>query len=233
MNERRLALFDIDGTLTATNDVDDECYTQALAAELGLTPAEIRWSDAPHITDAGITRWLWMQHRGSLPTAAELSAIRSRFFRLLDDQLRQRPERFVAISGAVDALEKLQADGWAIALATGAWGPSARMKLDAARLSIGLPLFCSDDAFERETIVSRAWEHCVREAGRPFDRVVSIGDGVWDVRTARQLGLPFVGVATGDKAERLKTLGASHVVANLEYRQLSEALATARVPLRP
>jgi phosphoglycolate phosphatase-like HAD superfamily hydrolase len=230
MNERRLALFDIDGTLTATNDVDTECYTEALAAELGLTPAEIHWSDAPHITDAGITRWLWMQHRGSLPTVAELDAIKSRFFRLLDDQRRQHPDRFAAVTGAMDALERLHADGWVIALATGAWGPSARMKLDTAGLSTPFPVFCSDDAFEREAIVSRAWEHCVRAAGRAFDRVVSVGDGVWDVRTARQLGLPFVGVATGDKAERLKALGTSHVIADLEYQPLSEALVAARVP---
>lgn len=230
MNERRLAIFDIDGTVTATNDVDTECYTQALATELGLAPADIRWMEAPHITDAGITRWLWTQHRGSLPTAAELSAIRTKFFRLLDDQLRQRPDRFLAMTGAADALERLHADGWTIALATGAWGASARMKLEAAGLPMGLPLFCSDDAFERAAIVSLALQHCERASGRPFDRVVSVGDGVWDVRTAKELGLPFVGVATGAKAERLSALGASHVIANLEYGPLSEAIAAARVP---
>ncbi len=230
MAKSQLAIFDIDGTLTATNDVDTECYTETLAVELGLTPADIQWTEAPHISDAGITRWLWTQHRGCLPSESELSAIRGRFFKLLDDQLRQRPDRFRAVMGAADALEKLRTDGWEIALATGAWGPSARMKLEAAGLPMALPLFCSDDAFERAAIVSLAWEHRVRAAGRPFDRVVSVGDGVWDVRTAKQLGLPFVGVATGAKAERLSALGASHVIADLDYASLSEALAAARVP---
>lgn len=230
MTERRLALFDIDGTLTATNDVDTECYTQALAAELGLTAAEIQWTESPHISDTGITRWLWMQHRGRLPSAAELAAIQTRFFQLLDDQRRESPDRFRPIEGAAEALERLQADGWVVALATGAWGHSARMKLDAAGLPTTLPLSCSDDAFERASIVSLAWEHCVRAAGRSFDRVVSVGDGVWDVHTAKQLGLPFVGVATGDKADRLKALGASHVIASLDYTPLSEALVAAEVP---
>jgi phosphoglycolate phosphatase-like HAD superfamily hydrolase len=230
MYRPRLAIFDIDGTVTATNDVDTECYTEALAAELGLTPEDIHWTEAPHITDEGITRWLWTQHRGSIPTAAELSAIRTRLFKLLDDLLRQRPDRFLATEGAADALERLGADGWTIAFATGAWGPSARMKLGAARLPTRLPLFCSDDAFERVAIVSLAWQHCEREGRVPFDRVVSVGDGVWDVRAAKDLGLTFVGVATGAKAERLSALGASHIIANLEYGPLSEALAAARVP---
>jgi phosphoglycolate phosphatase-like HAD superfamily hydrolase len=230
MSERRLVLFDIDGTLTATNDVDTECYTRAVAEALGLTATDIAWSESPHISDTGIARWLWMQHRGCLPSENELSAVRARLVELLDDQCRQNPDRFRAVTGAADAVERLHADGWVIALATGGWGPSARLKLAAARLPADLPIFCSDDAFERETIVSLARDHCVRAAGGAFDRVVSVGDGVWDVRTAGQLGLPFVGVATGAKAERLKALGASHVIPNLEYTLLSEALIAAQVP---
>jgi phosphoglycolate phosphatase-like HAD superfamily hydrolase len=40
----------------------------------------------------------------------------------------------------------------------------------------------------------------------------SAGSGVWDARTARNLGLPFVGIGSGARAARLAAEGARHVV---------------------
>ena len=37
----QLAIFDIDGTLTATNAVDDECYARAVAEMLDVAPEDI------------------------------------------------------------------------------------------------------------------------------------------------------------------------------------------------
>jgi hypothetical protein len=54
---RQLAIFDIDGTLTATNAVDDECYARAVAEMLGVAPEAIDWSGTPHVTDSGIARY--------------------------------------------------------------------------------------------------------------------------------------------------------------------------------
>jgi hypothetical protein len=61
-------IFDIDGTLCDTNAVDDECYRRAAAAVLDLPTSQIDWTDAPHITDSGIARWLWERLRGRAPT---------------------------------------------------------------------------------------------------------------------------------------------------------------------
>ena len=227
---RRLALFDIDGTLTATNEVDDECYAHAVATELGITASEIDWSAAPHITDTGIARWLWTLHCARLPTEAELTAVRKRFVALLDQQRRTQPARFAAIAGAAHALEQLRADGWTLVLATGGWGDSALMKLGAAGLPLDIPLLCADHAVAREEILTLAWRHAVQSAGGSFDRVVSVGDGVWDITAAIRLDLPFVGIGTGPKASQLRSLGASHVIPNLEYAPLRESLLSARVP---
>ena len=40
------------------------------------------------------------------------------------------------------------------------------------------------------------------------------GDGQRDVKTARDLGYPFVGVGEGERAARLVAAGARHVVAD-------------------
>src|SRR5439155_18578760 len=69
----RLAIFDIDGTLTDTNGVDDDCYRIAIAEALGVAPSAIDWSGAAHVTDSEIFRWLCAVHRRTEPSADELA----------------------------------------------------------------------------------------------------------------------------------------------------------------
>lgn len=38
--------------------------------------------------------------------------------------------------------------------------------------------------------------------------MISVGDGLWGFRTAADLGLAFVGIGTGEKAQALRGLGA-------------------------
>jgi phosphoglycolate phosphatase-like HAD superfamily hydrolase len=35
-----------------------------------------------------------------------------------------------------------------------------------------------------------------------------VGDGVWDARACRSLGIPFIGIGTGSRAKRLSAEGA-------------------------
>jgi phosphoglycolate phosphatase-like HAD superfamily hydrolase len=110
-------------------------------------------------------------------------------------------------------LRHLVERGWMVAVATGGWGPSARLKLRVAELPIDdAVLACADDARSRADIVRLARERAEAFYQRRFDRVVSVGDGVWDVETAIVLGLPFVGIATGTRADRLHSAGARTVL---------------------
>jgi hypothetical protein len=55
---------------------------------------------------------------------------------------------------------------------------------------------------------------------------------VWDVRAARELGLPFLGVATKGAARALRTEGATEIVSDLrDPIAVCRALAQAHVPL--
>ena len=232
---KRLAVFDIDGTLTATNAVDDECFRRAIAEALDLDAALLEWTDAPHVTDSSIVHWLWARHRSAAPEPARLEKFREHFVGLLQAQLDAAPHRFHAIAGASGLFAHLRSAGWTVALATGGWGVSAQLKLRAAGLWLAdVPLACADDALTREEIVQlahrRAREHPER-SGAEFERVVSVGDGVWDVRTARNLGIPFVGVAPPEKAARLLEAGATTLLPDLQrWDAVLEALETASVP---
>jgi phosphoglycolate phosphatase-like HAD superfamily hydrolase len=63
-----------------------------------------------------------------------------------------------------------------------------------------------------------------------FDRVVSIGDGIWDITTARRLALPFVGIGSDD-GSALQRRGATHVMRDLsDVSLLLRCLEEAGVP---
>jgi phosphoglycolate phosphatase-like HAD superfamily hydrolase len=227
----RLAVFDIDGTLTDTNAVDDECFLRAIADTLGLDAAALDWSDAPHVTDAGLLRWIAGRYAGRPVRAAESEAVLRRFLALLRGALAATPARFRAIAGADTVLPALTARGWHTALATGGWDDSARLKLAAIGIDgRDVVLASSSDAETRVEIMGIARRRAEATAGG-FDRVVSIGDGLWDVRAAAAVGWPFVGIAQGERAARLREAGASTILPDLaDVDAVCAALDAALVP---
>ena len=209
----RLAIFDIDGTLTDTNGVDDDCYRTTIAESLGIAESAIDWSGAAHVTDGEIFRFLCAAHGRSEPSVDEMVRARSRFVDRLRAELQQTPARFAAIRGASTMLGRIVEHGWFVAFATGGWGPSARLKLTVTELAIDDGVFaCADDGRSRADIVRLARDRAEAFYGRRFDRVVSIGDGVWDVQTAIELDMPFVGIGTGPRADQLRVAGARVVL---------------------
>ena len=54
----KIVVFDIDGTLTQTNDADTDCFVRALKDCFALNDIETDWSGYTHSTDAGIMKEL-------------------------------------------------------------------------------------------------------------------------------------------------------------------------------
>jgi phosphoglycolate phosphatase-like HAD superfamily hydrolase len=64
----------------------------------------------------------------------------------------------------------------------------------------------------RDEIVHRAIEKAKFHYDcRNFSTVVYVGDGVWDVTTAKNLGIGFIGVSAAEKRYRLKKAGAKFI----------------------
>ena len=179
-----LAIFDIDGTLTDSNAVDTECFFAAFA-EMGIDAAAVDWSAFPHHTDRELTRDLLRQSWSREPSDDDIARHRDLFLTLL----KQRCGVVAEIAGARAFVDALLTCGWRVAFATGAWRASALVKLASAGFDTTLPLACCDDVTSREEIVRDA----IARAGGGED-VVLFGDGPWDVRCARNLGLPIVGI---------------------------------------
>jgi len=223
-------IFDIDGTLCDTNAVDDECYRRAAAAVLDLPTSQIDWTDAPHITDSGIARWLWERLRGRAPTPQEVDRLRLDFLRRLEVERAAASHRFRPISAAPEFLDGLRRVDAVLGIGTGGWRVSAELKLTTAGLPTNLLYATADDAEARVEIFSLAWTRANADSGRPAATVL-IGDSVWDVATARNLGWRFLGIGGGARATRLREAGAARVVADYARLDMLNAVQSAQLPL--
>jgi phosphoglycolate phosphatase-like HAD superfamily hydrolase len=224
-----LILFDVDGTLCDTSEVDDRVFCEVATKLIGSTVTQSSWQGAPQITDAGIVDWLWRKHFNRSPTLTEVQAFRAAFERALAAELERSGAQFREIPGAAKLLVHLEELGWSFAFATGGWAPTARLKLLAAQLPTSPLLASSNDSADRVTIFSLARSRAsVRE-----EPTVLVGDGVWDVTVARALGWSFVGVGRSRQG-LLQTAGAQALVADFsDLQTVLAALRTAPPPRHP
>lgn len=231
----KLAIFDIDGTLTNTNSVDDECFIKALSEALAITGIDTDWSLYQHTTDSGITQQVFQEKFGRDPAGSELEKLKSCFVNLLSEQYEANSSGFAAIAGAADALSRLSREpDWAVAIATGSWREAALLKLKAAKIDIdGIPAAFAEEGPSREAILQSAVSQSLKKFGlHNFERTVSIGDGLWDCRTARVLGFAFLGVGRGSSGAKLSQAGATHVIEDFaDYDRMMKALNEAEILL--
>jgi phosphoglycolate phosphatase-like HAD superfamily hydrolase len=224
----RLALFDIDGTLARSVRADDHCFVRAVGDAFGIAGFSTDWLEYEHQTDSGLCAEIVRKHLGRHPSEEETARARNRLLELLQDAVRRDPEAIVAMPGARRLLEHLLRDGrWSLAIATGSWLCSARFKLAQAGIAAdGIPLATSDDAPDRAEIVRTAVRRAAagptpRRSGA-YEKIVYVGDGIWDLRAARRVGIGFVGVAAGG-SQRLREAGADCVLPDV--RDLDQAVA--------
>ena len=236
MADRTLVVFDLDGTIADTAAVDEECFVRAAAATLDLRGMSSDWTAYEHCTDAGILAQACAARHGRPPTPAQLAGFVERFALELQSEYEARPDRFRPVAGADRLLRFLHgSDDHGVAVATGGWGRTARLKLEYAGIPVGGLAFAScDDSHTREEIVQAAIRRAIGSGGRSFGSVVSVGDGVWDVRTAARLGLPFIGRAKKGDADRLRAAGATIIVPGFpEPQRFRSILREAGIPLLP
>lgn len=186
-------LFDIDGTLIESMTVDTELYLASIGEVLGAVQFRSALSDYEHVTDNGILAQV-LADNGYTFDEQTAAAIKSVFVGKIERHI-QTQGPFSTIHGAVDFFERTRAsDGRRVAIATGGWRESARLKLESAGFDIeGIPLVTSDDAWSRIEIMETA----LARLGSDFESVTYFGDAEWDRQACHSLGWDFIAVGPG------------------------------------
>lgn len=210
-------MFDIDGTLTESSDLDSATYIDSLRDVFGFRDVSDDWASYPHATDSGILAELFRVRLGRAPTPEECGKMEQHYVSLLVGRI-DAAGGLSPVPGAAAILARLADDSrYAVSLATGACRSSAHLKLRAAGLPVDrFPAAFSNDDPSREGICRTSRQRAEEHAGQTYRHVVYIGDGVWDVRTSRKLGYDFIGIGQGKGAEKLRAEGASRVLSNFQ-----------------
>lgn len=212
----KVAIFDVDGTLTRTTAVDDVCLSAALGAFLGITMPKVDWFEFGVSTDQALAIEACRRWRGQSPTPAEIDQIKSIFFSELRTRIEADRSLCLPVSGAAELVHALADEGWKLGLASGAWEPSARLKIGYA--GIDLPPMPGTFSHAQEGGRPARREEIIQATlakitgGAAPEQVVYIGDGVWDARAARELGIGFIGVRHDGQEARLRGEGARAIV---------------------
>ena len=208
MTDRAAVLLDVDGTLVdsvpqhvvawwkAFRDVDRVVATSDITALIGLGSTQL-------------TQQLLERSGGGGDDEELVGRLKNAHTHYYGPWL----EQVVALPGAVDLLRRCADAGLAVVLTSSA-DDEEKTVLQRA-LADGLDVvtaFLSSDDVEGSKPEPDAFEQARAEAGAERDRCAGLGDAVWDVRSARNAGVPCLGVLSGGAGEeQLRGEGALEV----------------------
>ena len=199
-----IAVFDIDGTLTDSVRAHQTAFEAALH-DFSFPALRTDWGSYRHHSDSAILAEAWAE--ADREGAADLARLEESYARHYRAAITDEP--FEEIPGTRAFLEHLREGGWLLAFATGSLRSGAMHKLEVAGVDGEREVLVTASEFEtREQIVGQAVElACKMAGGTAPGRVLPIGDGIWDLKTAKNLGYEFLGIGFTGKGRALEELG--------------------------
>lgn len=217
MKKKNLIVFDIDGTLTDTVDIHQSSFKNSLRY-IGVQNFNDSFGTYTHHTDSHIARVIFETATNRVFDHSTIKA----FEAFLHQQIEQHEVK--EIKGARQFVDEISAHtDFGICYATGSLLKPAGLKLQRIGIRYETTqLVASNETEEREGIVRKAIRNAEAYYGvEKFDRIISFGDGLWDLKTAANLSLEFIGI--GSKNEQvLRDHGMLRHYADLEKINIAE-----------
>lgn len=204
MIKQNLVVFDIDGTVTDSVQIHQEAFIKALL-ELGVPrhqpEDQPQLNSFKHHTDSYIARTIFETYTDLTFDQKLLEKFEAELHRdILKHQISE-------IKGAIKFIQHLQHEtNFGICFATGSLLQPAIHKLKAIGLQFDENLLAAaNNIWDRESIINQAIDQSKLHYGQnDFKRIISIGDGLWDLKAAQNLGLEFIGIGTQNKMDFLE-----------------------------
>lgn len=191
-----LLVFDIDYTLTQTAKIYQDIFAEGLK-ELGVKKKSHKFNSYKHHTDSYIAKEIYESEIKSNFSESKMKELEQ----VIDNKLQAIEIK--EIRAASETISKLQKNKEvAICFATGSFLKPATQKLHAIGIKFNpLQLMASNDFYKREEIVKEAIKNAKKFYGvDSFNRIISIGDGIWDLNCANNLGIDFIGIGNRNKS---------------------------------
>ena len=206
----KLLIFDIDGTITKTNPVDQECFRRTSESIFKQEIEQIDFHEFRNITDSAVVFELYQKYLDRNPSREEYFEFRKLFKKNLKALFRSEADGFEAVDGIQTLLRDLsEHDKWTFTIATGCWKFSAKFKLESSGFYVkDLDIVTADDGLTRDRIILNAIEQTTKKnKGIPFKRIVYVGDAAWDITSCYNLKIPFIGIDAEENEKNKGVLG--------------------------
>jgi phosphoglycolate phosphatase-like HAD superfamily hydrolase len=216
--QRRLVLFDIDGTLITDGGAARHAFAIAIEETYGYR-GDLRRYDFSGRTDPQIAH---MVLRDAGLDAEQIDAkIAYLWKRYVEELAESAPTRVRELPGIRPLLDALRADRRVtLALLTGNIEPGARLKLAPPMLNRYFPFGAfGSDSPRREDLPPIAVARAAEANGHRFTGrdVVIIGDSIWDVRCGVPHSATTIAIASGKtSADLLRAEKPDHFFASAE-----------------
>jgi len=208
MEKKNLIVFDIDDTLTKSEFQHQLAYVNTMKY-FGIKKINLNWKEYKHHTDSFILK---ENYENNFSKKFNFS-----FIRLFEKEMTKEILTLKItseINGARQMIDYiLKEANYGISFATGSLLKPAYIKLEQAGIKYEKNLVVGSNAiFEREGIVLKAIERAKSYYNNHnFENIISIGDGIWDLKTAKNLDIHFMGIGIKNLADFKQESIKSHI----------------------
>lgn len=217
--DRKIAVFDLDGTLVDTApDLLDSLNHTLVGTDVAVIP------------EAGLNA---MAGQGGRVMIARAFAASKRdlpgdlhqalFDRFIDHYGTNIPGRSQPYPGLVDALDRLEAAGFLLAVCTNKTEALSLRLLDALGLKHRFAAICGQDTFGVMKPDPRHLTLTIERAGGNPDHAIMVGDSRADIEAAKAAGIPVVAVDFGYTDRHVREFEPSTIISH--YDELTVDLA--------
>lgn len=188
-----IAVFDLDGTLADTAH-DLVATLNVILGQEGVPPLPV--AEAGDMISAGGRGLLQRGFEAARrePTPELIEAMYRRFLAYYGDNLCVATKLY---PGALAALDRLDAEGFRLAICTNKMQAHSLKLLDALGVGDRFAAICGRDAFPWFKPDPRHLTMTIARAGGDPRRAVMVGDSYSDVAAAKAAGVPVVAVSFG------------------------------------